>query len=446
MGLVYECIDEQISRRVAVKKLLAEYASNSDLATRFFNEALAVNLVSHPSVVQISEILTDADGSIYLVMEFLAGETLSQRLTRRGGRLSETETLHILWQLASALDATHRLGIVHRDLKPSNIMLVPDPTLSGGERVKLVDFGIAKLGNRGKEHSQRTRTGVVMGTPAYMSPEQCCGASLADSKSDVYSLGVLLFELLTGDVPFRAEYDLAVLHMHVTQPAPALAACVSGISPALAELVEALLQKSPAARPSAAAVVNSARRMLLGHSSSQQLPLPAELVSPTPSRPPRGESTLRTGLGHVSQLKRKLAIPLQYGWLPLTILVFVAILILYRPAARYPYQVRQSPALYTPVVPTPSYDSIPVAATSNAPIPAAAPSQPKLDIKSTGPAEHIDPPVPDISIKAPSRPPPSLPEGRVPKPAAAVPRRGPSPSPRPSRPSTNVMPQPRLTG
>ena len=115
MGLVYECIDEQISRRVAVKKLLAEYASNSDLATRFFNEALAVNLVSHPSVVQISEILTDAEGSIYLVMEFLAGETLSQRLIRRGGRLSETETLHILWQLASALQATHRLGIVHRD-------------------------------------------------------------------------------------------------------------------------------------------------------------------------------------------------------------------------------------------------------------------------------------------------------------------------------------------
>lgn len=120
MGLVYECIDEQISRRVAVKKLLAEYASNSDLATRFFNEALAVNLVSHPSVVQISEILTDADGSIYLVMEFLAGETLSQRLTRRGGRLSETETLHILWQLASALDATHRLGIVHRERRQKN--------------------------------------------------------------------------------------------------------------------------------------------------------------------------------------------------------------------------------------------------------------------------------------------------------------------------------------
>ena len=115
MGLVYECIDEQISRRVAVKKLLAEYASQSDLATRFFNEALAVNLVSHPSIVQISEILTDPDGSIYLVMEFLAGETLSQRLARRGGRLSETETLHILWQLASALQATHRLGIVHRD-------------------------------------------------------------------------------------------------------------------------------------------------------------------------------------------------------------------------------------------------------------------------------------------------------------------------------------------
>lgn len=325
-------------------------------------------------------------------------------------------------------------------------MLVPDPTLSGGERVKLVDFGIAKLGNRGKEHSQRTRTGVVMGTPAYMSPEQCCGASLADSKSDVYSLGVLLFELLTGDVPFRAEYDLAVLHMHVTQPAPALAERVSGISPALAELVEALLQKSPAARPSAAAVVNSARRMLLGHSSSQQLPLPAELVSPAPSRPPRGESTLRTGLGHLTQLKRKLAIPLQYGWLPLTILVFVAILIQYRPAARYPHQIGQSPDLHTPAAFPPGYHSIPVAATSNAPIPAAAPSQPKLDIKSTGPAKHIDTPVPDISIKAPPRPPPSPPEARVPKPAAAAPRRGPSPSPRPSRPATKGMPQPRLAG
>ena len=325
-------------------------------------------------------------------------------------------------------------------------MLVPDPTLSGGERVKLVDFGIAKLGNRGKEHSQRTRTGVVMGTPAYMSPEQCCGASLADSKSDVYSLGILLFELLTGDVPFRAEYDLAVLHMHVTQPAPALSERVSGISPPLAELVEALLQKSPAARPSAAAVVNSARRMLLGHSSSQQLPLPAELVSPAPSRPPRGEPTLHTGQGYLAQLKQKLEIPLQYGWLPLTILVFVAILMAYRPVAPEPNQVGMSPPLSVPAPPSESHHSTPLSGGSNRPIPAATPPPPKLDTKAVGPSESIAPPVVDMPIKTLPLPPPRPPGDRMPKPAATVPGRGAGPAPRPSRPPVKSMPRPRWTG
>lgn len=321
MGVVYECIDEKIGRRVAIKKLHPEYARQTDVVARFFNEARAANLVSHPAIVQISELITDSDGSAYLVMEFLAGETLSQRIVQRGGKLSEPEALQIIWQLASALDATHSHNIVHRDLKPGNVMIIPDPTMPEGERVKLLDFGIAKLGNRGADHAQRTRTGVIMGTPAYMSPEQCCGAALVDSKSDVYSLGIMTFELLTGEVPFRAEHELAVLHMHVAQAAPPLGTLVLGGSTALAELVAQLLQKSPAARPSMAMVEASVKRLLRVYSSQAQSPTQAS----APPSAGNSHTTIVQSVGQIHGIRSMLPRYRVYGLLVFTIIAVGAI-------------------------------------------------------------------------------------------------------------------------
>ena len=167
MGAVCEAVHETIGRRVAIKVLHARYAHDPDAARRFFNEARAVNLIEHPSLVQVSDFGQLPDGTGYLVMEFLRGESLSQRLHR--GRPSLRSILQISWQTADALCAAHDKGVIHRDLKPANVMLIPEPVAPGGERVKLLDFGVAKLtAGSGKE----TTSSVVLGTPLYMSPEK----------------------------------------------------------------------------------------------------------------------------------------------------------------------------------------------------------------------------------------------------------------------------------
>src|SRR4051794_38519074 len=145
MGAVFEAINTQIERKVAIKILRSEFAQNQQLVARFFNEARAVNIVNHPSVVQISEFGQLPDGLAYIVMEFLEGESLGSRMKRQGGRLTIPETLRLTRQIAAALAAAHAKGIVHRDLKPDNVMIVPDPEAPGGERAKVLDFGIAKV-------------------------------------------------------------------------------------------------------------------------------------------------------------------------------------------------------------------------------------------------------------------------------------------------------------
>jgi serine/threonine protein kinase len=203
MGVVYEAVHDAIERRVAIKVLHPEYAKDRETAARFFNEARAVNRIEHPSLVQISDYGHTGEGTAYLIMEFLRGESLADRLDRlraAGQRLAVTEVVRITWQIADALRAAHAKQIVHRDLKPGNLMLVRDPIAPGGERVKVLDFGIAKLMENG---TRRTSTGAVMGTPLYMSPEQCRGAGEVDERSDVYSLGAMLYE--SHPLPFSVE-------------------------------------------------------------------------------------------------------------------------------------------------------------------------------------------------------------------------------------------------
>ncbi len=220
MGAVYLGEHPLIGKRVAVKVLLEELASKEDIVARFFNEAKAVNDIGHNNIVDIvdfGKMKGDrGEDIVYFVMEFLDGESLSSRLRRTG--LSFPETMHVMAQACSALAASHAKGIVHRDLKPENLYLCP----RGGDKnfVKLLDFGIAKLtGDTSQSH--KTRTGLVIGTPAYMSPEQCEGKGLIDHRSDVYSLGVMMYELLTGRVPFPGEGFGEILVAHLTrQPEP----------------------------------------------------------------------------------------------------------------------------------------------------------------------------------------------------------------------------------
>lgn len=251
MGTVYEGVDDEIQRKVAVKILHPEYARKPDIVKRFLNEARAVNVVSHPGLVQISECSQAADGTVYLVMEYLDGETLRDRLQKQPRRrLTESQSIGFTWQLATALSAAHASGIVHRDLKPGNVMLVKDPTVLGGERVKLLDFGIAKLGQQlGRGDGLHTRTGVTMGTPLYMAPEQCLGAANVDGKADVYALGVMLFEMLAGEPPFVADVELVLLNMHVSKAPPDIHAKAPAVSAPIARLVRQMLSKSASDRP-----------------------------------------------------------------------------------------------------------------------------------------------------------------------------------------------------
>lgn len=266
MGAVYEALHRQLGRKVAIKVLHAEFAANSEVAARFFNEARAVNLIEHPALIQIQDYGQLSNGSPYLVMEFLRGQTLSERLRLLGGTMPESKALQLTWQLASALSAAHSKAIVHRDLKPSNVMLVPDPTRPDGEQVKLLDFGIAKINDStaAAVSEVRTKTGIVMGTPLYMSPEQCRGAGAVDGKSDAYSLGVMLFQMLVGRPPFMDAGDGGVLGMHMFIPAPEVRQLAPQVTPEAADLVRRMLSKNREERPNMYEVLLALDKMGIG--------------------------------------------------------------------------------------------------------------------------------------------------------------------------------------
>ena len=218
MGSVYLAEHPTIGKKVALKVLHSEFASNHEVAARFFNEAKAVNDIGHPNIVDIVDfgILQGALGReqlVYFIMEYLNGTSVSA-LIRNEAPLPPERALGLALQVADALAASHRCGIVHRDLKPDNIILVTRHRET--DFVKLLDFGIAKLTGE-NANANRTRTGIVMGTPAYMSPEQCDGKGLVDHRTDIYALGILLYEMLTGRVPFIGEGYGEILVQHLTQ-------------------------------------------------------------------------------------------------------------------------------------------------------------------------------------------------------------------------------------
>jgi serine/threonine-protein kinase len=249
MGDVFEALDPRIERRAAIKLMHPTFSHDRGFAVRFLNEARAVNRVRHPGLVNIYEFGETKDGALYIVMEYLEGETLRARLNSLGpGRGLEADlAVRLARQLASTLIAVHAAGITHRDLKPANIMLVADPDVTGGERAKLLDFGIAKVS--GSQSGVSTLAGMALGTPHYMAPEQCYDASQVNGQADVYSLGVMLYEALAGKRPIEDQDCMRLLIRHITVAPEPLSSVAPNVPTALAVLVMAMMIKDPNSRP-----------------------------------------------------------------------------------------------------------------------------------------------------------------------------------------------------
>jgi len=283
--------------------LRRELAQDQGLVERFMNEARAANAIQHPNIIDIIDVGILPSGIPYLMMELLKGESLARRLDR-DRRLPVAEAVNVAVQTASALNAAHAKGIVHRDLKPDNLFLVPDESRPFGHRVTVLDFGIAKLRGELSGSGAKTQTGAVMGTPPYMSPEQCRGVTDdIDDRTDIYALGIILFEMLTGAPPFVSEGWGEVVLMHVTKPVPPPRQQNPDIPVELEAVILKALAKSPAERWTTMAELDSALRKAIGAPArgfvSGPPTIPAPLVPPgaTMARPP---TTLGASAGEVT--------------------------------------------------------------------------------------------------------------------------------------------------
>ncbi len=246
MGAVFLAEHSLIGRRAAIKVLRPERSVSRDNVERFFNEARATSAVVDPGIVQVFDFGVTEDNTAYIVMEYLEGEVLLQRL-RRLHRLAPSDALRIVRQVAGSLAAAHAAGIVHRDLKPENLFVVRDSETLGGERVKILDFGIAKLADN-NDARMHTRPGAVMGTPVYMSPEQCSDTSKTDHRADIYSLGCVLYHLLTGVPPFDLQGFGAIAAAHLHDPVTPPSALIPHLPIELDAVVLRCLAKAPGDR------------------------------------------------------------------------------------------------------------------------------------------------------------------------------------------------------
>ena len=254
MGAVYRGHQRSVNREVAIKTLRANLLGQEDFVNRFFREAQVATQINHPHCVTILDFGQEEDGTLYLAMEFLEGEPLADRLAREG-RLPVEEALKVGEQMASALAAAHAQRIVHRDLKPDNVFLLS--MTAGHTFIKVLDFGIAKVHGA---NTQYTRTGQVFGTPDYMSPEQCSGTEI-DGRSDLYSIGCILYELLSGSPPFTHTNAMATMMAHVGEQARPIGQLVH-VPQELEQTIATLMAKKPADRIQTAAELHTLLKAL----------------------------------------------------------------------------------------------------------------------------------------------------------------------------------------
>ncbi|HEY0515216.1 MAG TPA: protein kinase [Thermoanaerobaculia bacterium] len=292
MGVVYKAVDLKLDRPVALKFLAGQRGASEEHKRRFMREARAASALDHPNICTIYEIDESGDGALFIAMAFCEGEALRERLDR--GPLPVAEALGIAEQIAAGLGAAHERGIVHRDVKPANVMLT-----SGG-RVKLVDFGIAKL----DDQSRLTRAGMTLGTAAYMSPEQFHGED-AGPRTDVWSLGVVIYEMVTGHLPFDGADEMEIVRGIVKRPPRPMAGFRPGVPPALERIVARALEKSPERRFRSMADL---RADLLALAAAMAAPRAEEDLDrtlfelPLPARPLPPTASLEAGAGLLGQM------------------------------------------------------------------------------------------------------------------------------------------------
>jgi serine/threonine protein kinase len=259
MGHVYRAVNQHVGRAVAIKVLRREHAENAQVVDRFLREARAANLVRHPNVVDVLDVGKEDDGTPFIVQELLVGEDLAHLVARSGGKLPVEEVCDLLLPVIDAVAEAHARGVVHRDIKPENVFLAKG---ARGPVPKLLDFGISKV--RAPD-LQATEVGMMMGTPAYMAPEQVQGARDADARSDVWGLGVMMFELIAGRMPFDAQDPATLFIAIATKDAPTLLDVNAGVVPAISRVVERCLRRRPDERyPSAAELGRDLRHTMDG--------------------------------------------------------------------------------------------------------------------------------------------------------------------------------------
>jgi tRNA A-37 threonylcarbamoyl transferase component Bud32 len=298
MGQVYLAEHHLIARRVAVKVLLPELSANEEVIARFFTEARATSVIRHPGIVEVLD-CDVLDGQAFIVMEYLEGESLAGYLARTGGLHDDYGfALAVIGQVAIAVGAAHACDIVHRDLKPDNVFLCAS---SRDSRVvtKVLDFGIAKVAQQ--SNAAQTRTGALIGTPSYMSPEQCRGGSKAiDGRSDVYSLGCILYEALCGRPPFIRDGVGELIVAHVAEMPDDPRSLVPGLPSALGDLVMRMLAKNPNDRPpTMSAILGDVVRCLesigVGRPLAEIAPRLPVMLPPPESSPPATATPMPAG-------------------------------------------------------------------------------------------------------------------------------------------------------
>jgi serine/threonine protein kinase len=279
MGLVFLGEHTLLGRRAAIKTLLPRVAANAEIVERFFNEARATSAISDPGVIQVFDFGYHVDGTAYIVMELLEGEALSARIDRLG-KLAVGDALRIARQIASSLGAAHARDIIHRDLKPDNIFLVRDAEAQGGERSKILDFGICKVGS---SDATVTQSGAMVGTPVYMSPEQCRGTGKIDHRADIYAFGCLVFHMLTGRPPFVGQASGELIVAHLREEPPPASRFVADLPLGVDVLLLRCLAKDPDERFASMAELLTALVEL-----SSLIDAPVAPVAPVPTQMPLG--------------------------------------------------------------------------------------------------------------------------------------------------------------
>ncbi|WP_437650817.1 serine/threonine-protein kinase [Sorangium sp. So ce362] len=318
MGAVFEGENVRIRRRVAIKLLHASISSQAESVARFEREAQAAARIGSDHICEVLDLGVLPDGTRYMVMEYLEGETLGAKIERMG-RLGPEITVPIMAQVLEALGAAHAAGIIHRDLKPDNIFIVPSKA-GLSNFVKVLDFGVSKFSPLAGAEMSMTRTGAVVGTPYYMSPEQARGSSPVDQRTDIYAMGVLLYQATTGQVPFDAATFNELLFKIVLETAPLPQQLVPDLDVEFSGMIQKAMAREPGARFQSCAEFKSAllawaaarpslALLSTGRASIPRLSLPSQPETSTlppvrPDTPPWGSQNGPTvpGMGHTPQL------------------------------------------------------------------------------------------------------------------------------------------------